>query len=402
MTLSSDWPDATEVHAALAPADALLAERRALYRLAVEVCASAPCTRSDDQLDNPLFRFRVGEALAGRSTFDPTADDSLDDVITRLHAGPLRLDVATGAQAGDRLADALSVVHAQSGIPGPPPRPLTEADGERHHRALTLVQAGLAKAAEVIPRLAADLVPHTGLLVVLDRDTSRGLVSASSRLFPGLILIDEPACAYDVAEALVHEGAHQKFFDLAITHDFLAEDLSRDRIFRPSWSGASWPVEQVIAAFHAYACLAQFAEEVVRRGETGLLGENSLLLSARARETEIGRWLLGAEDALEGDARWLLRTFLRAEGNPPEIPGETAPAGRYVLDPLVRLARMAATGRVLAARPGSPPQLHWLAQDAAEIVRRLEKEPVSADALAPEQAVALAHLVRSALVHRLP
>ncbi|GHF59389.1 hypothetical protein FHX82_000450 [Amycolatopsis bartoniae] len=398
MNPNSDWPDATAVHAVLAPVDALLAERRSLYRLAVEMFTGAPCALADERLDDPLFRFRVGEALAGRGEFVP--EELPGDAVIRLSAGTFALPLASGAP--EHLARMLAVVHAQSGISGPPPRALTEADGERFRQARAVVEAGLAKVYDVVPGLAADLVPHTGLLVVLDRNTSRGLVSASSRLFPGLILVDEPACAYDVAEALVHEGAHQKFFDLAITHDFLAEDLSRDRIFHPSWSGASWPVEQVIAAFHAYACLAQFGEEVRRRGETALLGENSLLLDARDRETEIGHWLLGAEDALEYDARWFLRTFLREEVDRPQILPGNAPEGRYVLDPLVRLARTATTGRVLLARPGTPPQLHWLDREAAEVVQWLENEPVSADALRPAQAAALAHLVESALVHRVP
>ena len=45
-------------------------------------------------------------------------------------------------------------------------------------------------------------------------DPSGRLGSASAREFPGLVLFPEPQTALEVAEALIHEGAHQKFFDL--------------------------------------------------------------------------------------------------------------------------------------------------------------------------------------------
>jgi hypothetical protein len=404
MSLESDWPDATAVHAALAPLSTLLAERRALYHLAADLFTPQRQELTEEQLDNPLFRFRIGEALADRAPFDPAIDDRLDDITTELRSGPMRLSVAASRDSNDRLAQAMRLVHAQSGVPGPPPRLLTQADGEAFQQALDIAEAGLNKAREVSPRLADDLLPHSRLLVILDPATSGGLVSASSRLFPGLILLDPPSCPYDVAEALIHEGAHQKFFDLAITHAFLAEDIGQDRIFRPSWSGARWPVEQVVAAFHAYACLAQFAEDVARRGENSDLGKDSLLPEAREREREIGRWLLDAEQALEIDARWLLRTFLREDVAPvrPETTVSPVPNGDYVLDPLVRMARTAGTGRVLLARPGNPPELHWLEGEAIQVVERIGSKPLSAAELGPEQVAALAGLVASALAHRIP
>ncbi|WP_052371649.1 HEXXH motif domain-containing protein [Amycolatopsis taiwanensis] len=396
------WPDATAVHAALAPTDALLAERRALYQMGAELFVPGQEKPVGERLDNPLFRFRVGEALAGRASFDPTVEDDLDDVVTDLWSGPLRLRVATDAKARDLLGEALRIIHALSVSQGPPPRPLTEADGAPFDEALLMVTAGLMTAHRVSPRLAADLLPHTGLLVVLDPATSGGLISASSRFFPGLILIDAPKNPFDVAEALIHEGAHQKFFDLAITHDFLGADIAEDRRFSPSWSGADWPLDQAIAAFHAYACLAQFAEDVARVGETGSLGPNSLLPSAREREAEIGAWLLDVEETLEADARWFLRTFLQEDTDLPEPESATAPEGRYALDPLLRVTRMASTGRILLARPGSPPELHWLASGATDVVDRLTAAPVSAAELEPAQVAALAALVDRSLAYPVP
>ena len=407
MNLGSDWPDATAVHSALAPASTLLAERRALYRMAHDLFSTGTTGLTDEQVDNPLLRYRIGEALAGRIPFGASRHDDLDGITTELVAGTTRLNLVGGADANERLALAMRVIHAQSGAPGPPARLLTEADDD-FPEARAIAEAGLRKACDVSPRLIGDLLPHTSLLAILDPATSGGLVSASSRLFPGLILIDRPSCPYDVAEALVHEGSHQKFFDLAITHDFLGADLSNDRIFHPSWSGASWPVEQVIAAFHAYACMAQFAEDVVARGETDELGPTSLLTSAREREAEIGRWLLvEAEDALEVDARWFLRSFLRADTDFPRAAETSELDGRYELAPsLLRVARMAASGRALLARAGElqddPPRLLWLEREAAEIVDALTGAPQRFIGLPNGRARALAGLLESSLVRRVP
>ncbi|WP_233157063.1 MULTISPECIES: aKG-HExxH-type peptide beta-hydroxylase [Amycolatopsis] len=354
------------------------------------------------QLDNPLFRFRIGEALAGRLPFtDTDTDDDLGPITTELPAGPIAIRVATGADANERLAEAMRVIQTQS-LPGCRPPRLLTGDGE----ALATVVAGLRKVREVSPALADDLLAHVGLLVILDPATSGGLISASSRLFPGLILIDRPSSVYEVAEAIIHEGAHVKLFDFAITRNFLGADVAEGRVFRPSWSSAGWPVEQVMAAFHAYTCLAQFAEDVARRGETTELGPDSLLSRARERATEIGRWLLGEEDALEFDAKWLLHTLMCDGTGPEQLPPVTrpVPAGHYALDPLLRLARMEATGRVLAGRPGNPPELHWLDGEAADLVVEIAQAPAgkSLPEIGAERAAVLGALVEATLVRATP
>ncbi|GHE99462.1 hypothetical protein GCM10017786_35760 [Amycolatopsis deserti] len=388
------------MHAALAPAHAVIEERRALYRMGLELLSPGHEPVPVAQLDNPLFRFRIGEALAGRLPFTD-ADDDLGPITTELSAGPVSIRVATGAGANDVMADAMRVIQTQS-LPGRrPPRLLTGDD-----EALATVEAGLRKVREVSPALADDLLAHVGLLVILDPATSGGLISASSRLFPGLILIDRPSSAYDVAEAIIHEGAHVKLFDFAITRSFLGADVAEGRVFRPSWSSAVWPVEQVVAAFHAYTCLAQFAEDVERRGETPELGPNSLLSRARERATEIGRWLLGEEDALEFDAKWLLRTLMCDGTGPEPLSSVTRPVppGHYALDPLLRLARMESTGRVLAGRPGNPPELHWLDGEAADLAVEIGQAPAgkSLPEIGAERAAVLAALVEATLVRATP
>ena len=395
------WPDATAVHAALAPAHAVIEDRRTLYHLGHELLAPAHEPVPAAQLDNPLFRFRIGEALAGRLPFTADVADDLGPIATELPAGPVPIRVATGSAANDVMADALRVIHTQSLSGGRPPRLLTGDD-----EALATVAAGLRKVREVSPALADDLLAHVGLLVILDPATSGGLISASSRLFPGLILIDRPSSAYDVAEAIIHEGAHVKLFDFAITRNFLGIDVAAGRAFRPSWSSAVWQVEQVMAAFHAYTCLAQFADDVAARGELDELGPDSLLSFARTRATEIGRWLLGEEDALEIDARWLLHTLMCDDSGPEQPSPVTRPAlnGHYTLDPLVRLARTEATGRVLAGRPGDPPELHWLDGEAAELVVELSQAPTgkSLSEIGAGRAAVLGALAEATLVRVAP
>lgn len=190
------------------------------------------------------------------------------------------------------------------------------------------------------------------------------MVSASSRYFPGLVVIAQPSTPFEVAEALVHEGAHEKFFDLAITRSFF--DMNSDTVeeFAPSWSGARWPMEQVFAAWHAYQCLAQFAES----GVSG--GPDSLLPLARERSSELGSWLRAHEDYLLGDARWMLRKVL--DGSVSEPPGITPPnllsGVRFVANRLVRMGARVPTGRRVVARVGAPPELFWLDADSAMIL----------------------------------
>lgn len=388
------------VHAALAPAHAIRAECRALYRMALDLLDPGHDVIAVGQFDNPLFRFRIGEALAGRLPYR-AGDDDLRAVTTEVRDGPAAVRVASGPGAQDRLAEALRMIHAQSLSAGRPPRVLTGDD-----EALATVTAGLRLVRAVSPALADDLLAHVDLLVVLDPATSGGLISASSRLFPGLVLIDRPDSPYDVAEAIVHEGAHQKLFDLSITRPFLGADTAEGREFRPSWSSAVWPVEQALAAFHAYSCLAQFAGDVARDAVAFEPGRDSLLSHARARAAEIGTWLAGEEDALETDARWLLHTLL-CDGRQPAEPRQVIRPvlrGRYVLDPSLRLTRVAATGRVLAGRPGDPPELLWLDGPAAELVVEIDRAPAgkTPTELGAERAAELAGLAEATLVRVAP
>lgn len=386
--------DASVVHAELSPVSALLADRRALYRMAAELLSSdiEDAGLPDDLLDNPLVRFRLGEALAGRHSFSRADLVPAVDTIDNTHdvrSGPARLRVLAGPRADELLADGLAAIASAAGA-ARPPRLLTESHGERFHTAMAVVAEGLELARAVSPTLVDDLLAHVELLAILDPETSSGLVSASSRFFPGLVVIDAPATPLEVAEALVHEGAHEKFFDLAITRSFLGVEADSVGRFRPSWSAHEWPFEQVVAAWHAYTCMAQFGTDAGVTTGGRSVHRGSLLPVARRRAAEIGAWLLDKESHLLPDGRWLLHSLL---GEPsPSEPTEFGPTeladGGYALDTHVRMARSGQAGRMLVARAVIPPELYWLNGDAVDVIGRLGDTP---DALSPQQlTVALA------------
>ncbi|MGW6930594.1 aKG-HExxH-type peptide beta-hydroxylase [Lentzea sp. NPDC054927] len=359
--MSSPTASAHALHAAIAPAQTLVDERRALYRLAVRLFA--PGTQlSDNLLDHPIVRYEIGRALAGKGDLD----------LQRLHqVAALRvrdagLPVAADPQAADLLEAPLRIIAP----PGASPRPLTEADGERFEAALEIVADGIRLLRRLAPETADDLLAHVSMLAVLKSETSGGVVSASSRYVPGIVLIDEPATPMEVAEALVHEGAHEKFFDLAITREFLDAHAEEADFFETSWSHARWPLEQTFAAWHAYSCLAQFSDSC---GDEPL-GPFSLLPKARERADEIGGWLISHEDDLRLDARWLLGALTgQRTGAGPTDRGR-GPAirrnRRFRLLPDVRFER-SASGRSVVGRTAHPTAIYWLDADAGWVLALL-------------------------------
>ncbi|GHH47542.1 aKG-HExxH-type peptide beta-hydroxylase [Lentzea cavernae] len=401
------------LHAALVPAPALVDERRTLYRLAAEMFA--PGTELSDNLaDHPIVRYEIGRALAGHGDLDPGQLPRVASMKVRDAGVP----VAADPSAAELLEAPLRIV-APSGVH---PEPLTEADGERFERALEIVDEGVRLLQKFAPDMADDLLAHVSMLAVLKRETSGGLVSASSRYVPGIVLIDEPALPMEVAEALVHEGAHEKFFDLAIAKDFLDLSAEDADYFETSWSHARWPLEQTFAAWHAYNCLAQFSVSIGPEQ----LGSDSLLTKARERADEIGQWLLAHEDDLRSDARWLLRALvgdtvdLKGEGgvrsqvDDVTLSSEISENCHFRLLPDVFYKR-ATSGRVVVGKAARPVQIFWLNHDASWtldqwrkdgametfgrlLVRATEEWQVSSAVAAERLKTAIGSLLRSSIV----
>lgn len=357
------------LHAVIAPPDVLVDERRTLYRLACEVYAPG-AGLSDKLLDHPVVRYELGRALAGH-------DDLTAEILVQAAQIDVR-DAAGAAVVSDdratvKLATALRIIAPA----GSRPEVLTDADGGRFDRALTLVGAGVELFRRLAPEMASDLLSHLDLLAVLKTGSSGGVVSASTRYLPGLVLIDEPSTPIEVAEALVHECSHLKFFDFSVTREFLDGRAVHAEHFVNSWSKADWPLEQTFAAWHAYTALAHF----YRFCGPHELSSVSLLPKARDRAAEIGSWLLLHEEDLGSHARWLLRAQQGAgTGEEQKVRARVqrgSLAEEDLVDGHVQLARgvmhaRAASGRIVVARVEATPSpdLFWLDEDSSWVVSR--------------------------------
>ena len=379
--------DIPALHAAIASPCALHQERRTLYQLASELldssCGKGAPELDPDVIDSPLTRHLIGEALAGHAGLTRSTLGSLCAMAAADIGGTQRLRVASRPEANVLLAEALGTIQAQVLLRQTLPRPLkllTEPDGPRFVAALSLLRDGTTLARSINSELADDLLTHITLVAIFDQRQSCGLTSGSSRDFPGLVLLSEPLSGIEVAEALVHEGAHQKFFDLAITHDLFNADADQCLPFQPPWlaSEALWPLEQTLAAYHAYECLAQFAYDAgVPAGETRALGTGSLLPVAGERSKILGQWLMDRGDYLGSDACTLLdgligqrpRTSATTAGLPASIPRG------YAIDTPLEFRRCGLSERVLVARLTQPPQLYWVTDDAAALLALIPQMP---------------------------
>jgi hypothetical protein len=305
--------DIQRVHAWFGTADELVERRRAIYRSALGLArgnrsGSEPGDVPVEILDNPAVRAHLGEVLGGTARFDASRIFSVDelaigDEVRERSSPPVRIAATT--RAASALAQALNLVGAGLERPdlGADPAALLLAPAGSYDRAARVVTRGVELALDVVPELARDLLPHVGLFAVLDAAAAGRLGSASVREFPGLILLPEPHGPLEVAEALIHEGAHQKFFDLAMTAAMLGSRTSTDH-FVPPWSdGASaWPFEQCVAAFHAYTCLAALHARVSARGDLPLHAHSLLPWSAE-RAGILADWLAARGNLLGPDGQ---------------------------------------------------------------------------------------------------
>ncbi|MDQ4092783.1 MAG: HEXXH motif-containing putative peptide modification protein [Actinomycetota bacterium] len=375
------------MHAAIAPLDALQRERRGLYQLAIELLApGSPQPLDPDVIDSPLARHRIGDALAGRTRLLRSTLVGIS-ALAATSSGTQNPRVASRPEAKALLAEALDTVGLEldrQQAACRQPELLTHADGERFTSALAVLRKGVALARSASSELIEDLLAHVALVGIIDPLRAGRLASASPRTFPGLVLLKGPASAIEVAEALVHEGAHQKLFDLAITRDLLNADSDRCPPFHPPWAPEErrWPLEQALAAWHAYACLARFAHGARVMAGQRAVGPDSLLPVANERSKLIGQWLLDNGDYLGSDAHWLLDGLIgrrpRASRAVESWPGPAAApvVSDYVIDTPLELRRCGSPDRVLVGRPSRPPQLYWVSDDAAVLLELLGRRPL--------------------------
>lgn len=342
-------------HGRFGSATEIVEQRRAVYRLAVELLDPTGPEIGPDRLDNPMSRGHLGEVLSGRAAYSRQELRPLAEL-----TGPVSGPVRVLDRGADALAPALTRVgtelrrhRADDRLPA-----LLTTRAAGFGKARRVLLDGVALAARVLPALAADLLPHVALFALV-RDESGRLGSASAREFPGLVVLPAPSVALEAAEAFLHEGAHQKFFDLAITRAVFGGNQHAAPPMRPSWAvGAGWPLEQTFAAWHAYRCLTALAE--VSDPPPG----PSLLPFAAERAGELGDWLRGHGGYLGPDGhRLLAEVDGRAPDDPPSDPLAAAgsPWAPPPSDPAARTSHF--DGRTLVAWPGRPVEFAWLERD---------------------------------------
>jgi hypothetical protein len=119
------------------------------------------------------------------------------------------------------------------------------------------------------PDLTESLFNHVQLVGILSTSGAPGsdrLFSASNSALPGAVFLGGPALTNRLAaaEALMHEAAHQRLYELAWTLSIYADDYDESESPRvvPPWyaaesgGGLAWPADRVLAALHVYAHLA--------------------------------------------------------------------------------------------------------------------------------------------------
>jgi hypothetical protein len=373
MVLLSDG-DVRRAHERLGGADEIIAQRRVLYATAVELYAR-PDEQRDfavDVLDNPLSRGHLGEVLGGQSRYSITELRPVTELIapgfdTEVGGHPVRL--ASAPPARSVLRDVVRRVTAELqryGDENGGPELLTTDRRAALATAYGHLCDGVRLAARIAPALALDLLRHVFLFAVV-ADGSGRLGSASAREFPGLVLFPEPRSALEVAEALIHEGAHQKFFDLAMTRSIFGPRSSLAPPFVPSWASPeapAWPLEQTFAAWHAYRCLGVFAGYIQGLADDVNVHDDSLLPKATDRARELGDWLRQRGAFLGADAHELIgaldgsRPSDRADGD-----GIGLAAVQRLADETGAIVRPAGSRTLIATR-STPPDLYWVRQAA--------------------------------------
>jgi hypothetical protein len=206
--------------------------------------------------------------------------------------------------------------------------------------------------AKIVPQLSESIFAHVSLIGVIDvADRSKwsapdrpGLFeSGSKNTVPASLFLSPNALrsSWNAAEALFHEGCHQKLFDLVATHSihrpgYRAEDSVRVvAVWNRSVPGNSneWTVDRALVAFHVYVHLGFFflviagrhAEEAADSSTPGRMEPFSAARRAFDRARYLGGQLRGpASTELGNDGNLLVEWLCEAMDRSldPKPPGD--------------------------------------------------------------------------------
>jgi HEXXH motif-containing protein len=345
-------------HAVLGDVEQLLAMRRAVYSGAVELFFGPEVAGRAERavLDNPVVRAHLAQLLAGRGEPDSARLTSIGALLAGQRARTF-LPVAASPAARTHLAGALEEVRRELALHGDhsPAGTLLTVDDPDFGAAQRVLTAGIELARDVVPELVDDLQPHAALFALVAPDAAGRLGSASLRDWPGLIVLPRPGRPIEAAEALLHEGAHQKLFDLMLTRSMLAARTGPEPLFAPPWRpepAPRWPLDQCLAALHTYCVLAAAAPAFAERGVA--LHEHSLLPHAATRAELLAEWWERQWHHLGPDGR----RFVTG------LTGSSLPADADGLDESVRRPDAAVVRHCgswdLHLSAGSPSDLWWV------------------------------------------
>jgi hypothetical protein len=289
----------TELNCAFGTVDEMIAERRAVYDVVIRYLSDV--VPGVSVLDNPLVRAHLAEVIGGRAEIREQMLQSMTDWGLPPESGDGPLVVAAPKAAEDFAA---VLAHVETEVGGAL-RILT-CSGREWTGAQRRVTEGIALLRRHAGDLEADLLPHVAGFALVEPVNRGRLGSASARDWPGLVVLPATLTPFDVAEAIVHEGAHQKFFDICLTRDVLAISPSKGSFFEPPWhDDEHWPIEQALAACHAYRGLEDFGEAM--GADIVSSSGQSLVPVAADRRAALTKWLLHHLDCLGPDGIALVR-----------------------------------------------------------------------------------------------
>jgi hypothetical protein len=364
--------DIRDIHGELGTAEALVDRRRAVYSAVAELVSGRSADGiTPDLLDSPVARSHLGEVVVdvGRYRSDALLPLSrLTAGAPEFVSGTAHTAVVTDPDARAPLDPAVQYIESELGRHAAAAagiRLLLDDDPGFPEAARTVLD-GLDIAVKLCPELADDLLPHVALFAVIRNGGTEQLGSASVREYPGLVVVPQPTSPLEVAEALVHEGAHQKFFDLGITCSVVGDDFHAAPSFTSSWAAPSapgWPLEQCAAAFHAYTCLAAFNGCVEESAFAGRLHEFSLLPHAETRAAELGEWVLANQRFFGPDGRALMSALAGCSRRPALAGGPTEVTMDRDVPTTVRRCGV----WTLVAQMGDGVELYWVPSDAPAV-----------------------------------
>lgn len=392
--------DLVRAHRSLGSPDELVAQRRALYRLAAELLSLEGLLVHDtsslpeDSFDDPIIRLSIGLNMArahqhtsgAQPIFDLPEPLAHDDVLL---AEPSRLPkirlIATPRGAA-HVSPTLRILERHMSLQGQPAQGLHLIEDWRSPRSqeiLATVLEGLQLLDDLVEPLAFDLLSNSFLVAVIPQ-TQRAPMSASLREAPGIIFIREPRVSLDAAEALLHEAAHQRFFDYVLLREMIIGDTSSR--WQPPWRppGTEWNLERMMAAAHTYACLTHLKNRLGRTRPDSKPSGGSLLDEARDRVGILLDAILSRVNETGSDAAQFF-ALLSGSDISVEPPYEASATRRwgelrggvFRSAPGLHIRTQPGWSRSLVGRRGRPPELFWLDDGAAHILNIAARKAVT-------------------------